>query len=54
MEKLILEKMKAKPQEGFMEALMDGLQSGSEFTKTDTQLIFYPVNYRITIIYVNS
>lgn len=57
MEKLIIEKMKAKPQEGFMEALLDGLQSGSEFTKTDTQLIFYPVeddSFSLNVKYFND
>lgn len=57
METLILEKMKMKPKEGFMEALLDGLQSGSEFTKTDTQLIFYPVeddSFSLNVKYFND
>ena len=57
MEKLIIEKIKAKPAEGFMEDLLEGLQSGSEFTKTDTELLFHPVEddgFSLNVKYFND
>lgn len=57
MEELITEKIKAKPAEGFMEDLLEGLQSGSEFTKTDTELLFHPVEddgFSLNVKYFND